>query len=200
MIGSPNRRAILLGAVAAAIAPRLARAHSGVVHEVKIERFRFVPFLVTDDPPAGQPYGKDWCTSCGICAKVCPPQCIWIKRGKLPNGRPNPEPEQFYIDIDICMNLFNRISQNFNLQLSMQQSLTNRGSGTPFLDPLLQNLEAVRDICFLPNMNSCKVLIIFILFSFFDFTPFSHLVHDHRRDRSLSFFVLSFLSTVFVLS
>ena len=43
MIGSPNRRAILLGAVAAAIAPRLARAHSGVVHEVKIERFRFVP-------------------------------------------------------------------------------------------------------------------------------------------------------------
>lgn len=68
------------------------------------ERFRFVPFLVTDDPSPGQLYGKDWCTSCGICAKVCPPQCIWIKRGKLPNGRPNPEPEQFYIDIDICMN------------------------------------------------------------------------------------------------
>lgn len=68
------------------------------------ERFRFVPFLITDDPPAGQQWGHDWCTSCGICAKVCPPQCIWIERGKLPNGRPKPEPVQFYIDIDICMN------------------------------------------------------------------------------------------------
>jgi len=68
------------------------------------ERFRFVPFLITDDPPAGQQWGKDWCTSCGICAKVCPPQCIWIERGKLPNGRPKPQPNEFYIDIDICMN------------------------------------------------------------------------------------------------
>jgi NADH-quinone oxidoreductase subunit I len=68
------------------------------------ERFRFVPFLVTDDPPPGQAWGHDWCTSCGICAKVCPPQCIWIERGKQPNGRPKPEPEQFWIDIDICMN------------------------------------------------------------------------------------------------
>ena len=46
-------------------------------------RFRFVPFLVTDDPLPGQQWGHDWCTSCGICAKVCPPQCIWIVRGKL---------------------------------------------------------------------------------------------------------------------
>ncbi len=68
------------------------------------ERFRFVPFLVTDDPPPGETWGHDWCTSCGICAKVCPPQCIWIERGKQPNGRPKPEPEQFWIDIDICMN------------------------------------------------------------------------------------------------
>ena len=68
------------------------------------ERFRFIPFLITDEAAPGQTYGKDWCTSCGICAKVCPPQCIWIKRGKLPNGRPNPEPEEFYIDIDVCMN------------------------------------------------------------------------------------------------
>lgn len=68
------------------------------------ERFRFVPFLVTDEPKPGEKWGHDWCTSCGICAKVCPPQCIWIVRGKLPNGRPKPEPEQFYIDIDICMN------------------------------------------------------------------------------------------------
>ena len=68
------------------------------------ERFRFVPFLVTDNPPPGQKWGKDWCTSCGICAKVCPPQCIWIERGVQPNGRPKPEPNEFYIDIDICMN------------------------------------------------------------------------------------------------
>ncbi|HUS94582.1 MAG TPA: 4Fe-4S binding protein [Patescibacteria group bacterium] len=68
------------------------------------ERFRFIPFLVTDDPVSGENWPHDWCTSCGICAKVCPPQCIWIVRGKLPNGRPKPEPEEFYIDIDICMN------------------------------------------------------------------------------------------------
>ena len=68
------------------------------------ERFRFVPFLVTDEPPPGQKWGHDWWTSCGICAKVCPPQCIWIERGKLPNGRPKPEPVDFFIDIDICMN------------------------------------------------------------------------------------------------
>jgi NADH-quinone oxidoreductase subunit I len=76
--------------------------------EVKLavpERFRFVPFLVkyNDDDP--EYAGKDWCTSCGICAKVCPPQCIWIVRGTDANtGRPKPEPEEFYIDIDICMN------------------------------------------------------------------------------------------------
>jgi NADH-quinone oxidoreductase subunit I len=68
------------------------------------ERFRFLPFLVTDDPKPGERWPHDWCTSCGICAKVCPPQCIWIVRGSLPNGRPKPEPEQFYIDVDICMN------------------------------------------------------------------------------------------------
>jgi len=69
------------------------------------ERFRFTPFLVTynhDDPEYP---GKDWCTSCGICAKVCPPQCIWIVRGTdAKTGRPKPEPENFFIDIDICMN------------------------------------------------------------------------------------------------
>jgi NADH-quinone oxidoreductase subunit I len=69
------------------------------------ERFRFIPFLVVnnyDDPYAP---GHDWCTSCGICAKVCPPQCIWIVRGRNEEtGRPVPEPDAFFIDIDICMN------------------------------------------------------------------------------------------------
>jgi len=68
------------------------------------ERFRFVPFLITEDQDPAR-MGEDWCTSCGICAKVCPPQCIWIVRGSDPNtGRPVPEPTAFFIDIDICMN------------------------------------------------------------------------------------------------
>lgn len=69
------------------------------------ERFRFVPFLVVDDPDHPDRPGHDWCTSCGICAKVCPPQCIWIVRNEDPvTKRPIPEPQAFYIDIDICMN------------------------------------------------------------------------------------------------
>jgi NADH-quinone oxidoreductase subunit I len=69
------------------------------------ERFRFIPFLVVEDYDHPERPGHDWCTSCGICAKVCPPQCIWIVRGQDPQtGRPKPEPEEFYIDIDICMN------------------------------------------------------------------------------------------------
>jgi NADH-quinone oxidoreductase subunit I len=69
------------------------------------ERFRFVPFLVVNNDDHPDAPGQDWCTSCGICAKVCPPQCIWIVRGTDPNtGRPIPQPEAFFIDIDICMN------------------------------------------------------------------------------------------------
>jgi NADH-quinone oxidoreductase subunit I len=69
------------------------------------ERFRYIPFLVINNLDDEERPGADWCTSCGICAKVCPPQCIWIVRGTDPEtGRPKPEPEAFYIDIDICMN------------------------------------------------------------------------------------------------
>lgn len=69
------------------------------------ERFRFVPFLVTEEPDHPDRPSHDWCTSCGICAKVCPPQCIWIVRGEDPvTKRPVPEPQAFFIDIDICMN------------------------------------------------------------------------------------------------
>ncbi|RMG81246.1 MAG: 4Fe-4S dicluster domain-containing protein, partial [Chloroflexi bacterium] len=69
------------------------------------ERFRFVPFLVVEDHDHPERPDHIWCTSCGICAKVCPPQCIWIVRGQDPNtGRPVPEPQAFFIDIDICMN------------------------------------------------------------------------------------------------
>jgi NADH-quinone oxidoreductase subunit I len=67
------------------------------------EEFRFIPFLIYEEGENGE--RKDRCTSCGICAKVCPPQCIWIVRTNDPRtGRPVPEPEEFYIDLDICMN------------------------------------------------------------------------------------------------
>ncbi len=67
------------------------------------EEFRYVPFLVYDEKDDGQKEIR--CTSCGICAKVCPPQCIWIVRTNDPQtGRPIPVPAEFYIDADICMN------------------------------------------------------------------------------------------------
>jgi len=67
------------------------------------EEFRYIPFLVYEEGENGK---KDFrCTSCGICAKACPPQCIWIVRTTDPvTGRPVPSPAQFYIDTDICMN------------------------------------------------------------------------------------------------
>lgn len=67
------------------------------------EEFRYIPILIYDEGENGQKNYR--CTSCGICAKVCPPQCIWIYRANDPNtGRPIPAPAEFKIDIDICMN------------------------------------------------------------------------------------------------
>jgi NADH-quinone oxidoreductase subunit I len=67
------------------------------------EEFRYIPFLLYEEAEDGTIIER--CTSCGICAKVCPPQCIWIERSNNPEtGRPIPEPTEFYIDIDICMN------------------------------------------------------------------------------------------------
>jgi len=66
------------------------------------EEFRYIPFLIYEEKDGKIEYR---CTSCGICPKVCPPQCIWIVRSTDPNtGRPIPDPAEFYIDIDICMN------------------------------------------------------------------------------------------------
>ncbi|GAB4566826.1 MAG: hypothetical protein Fur0017_06290 [Anaerolineales bacterium] len=70
---------------------------------IQPEEFRFVPFLVYDEGAESKKEVR--CTSCGICAKVCPPQCIWIVRTNDPNtGKPVPEPKDFFIDMDICMN------------------------------------------------------------------------------------------------
>lgn len=67
------------------------------------EEFRFIPFLIYEEGENGEQ--QDRCTSCGICAKVCPPQCIWIVQTNDPEtGRPVPEPQEFFIDVDICMN------------------------------------------------------------------------------------------------
>ena len=70
---------------------------------IQPEESRFLPFLVYNEKPDGEK--EVLCTSCGICAKVCPPQCIWIVRSNNPEtGRPIPEPTEFYVDADICMN------------------------------------------------------------------------------------------------
>ena len=66
------------------------------------EEFRYVPFLVYDEVD-GEKVNR--CTACGICAKVCPPQCIWIERETdKKTGRPVQAPAAFTIDADICMN------------------------------------------------------------------------------------------------
>jgi NADH-quinone oxidoreductase subunit I len=87
--------------------------------EVKLkppENFRFIPFLIYEPvtDAAGKPIvdavtkqeeiGVERCTACGICAKVCPPQCIWIVRAVGDDGKPKPKAAEFYIDIDVCMN------------------------------------------------------------------------------------------------
>ena len=67
------------------------------------EEFRYTPFLVYDVNDNGEKQIR--CTSCGICSKVCPPQCIWIVRTNDPvTNRPVPEPKEFFIDVDVCMN------------------------------------------------------------------------------------------------
>jgi NADH-quinone oxidoreductase subunit I len=96
------------------------------------EEFRYLPFLVYDQGPAGE---KDYrCTSCGICAKVCPPQCIWIYRANDPNtGRPVPSPAEFFIDTDICMNCgmcaeycpFDAIKMDHDFEIATYDRLAN---------------------------------------------------------------------------
>ncbi len=85
------------------------------------ERFRMLPVLVYDDAD-----GNVRCTSCNICAKVCPPQCIWMTHAAGPSGSPVPMPEDFFIDMDVCMNCglcseycpFDAIKMDQNFELS----------------------------------------------------------------------------------
>ncbi len=94
------------------------------------EEFRYIPFLVYEEGPDGEKNHR--CTSCGICAKVCPPQCIWIVRTSDPEtGRPIPDPAEFYIDVDICMNCgfcaeycpFDAIKMDHDYELSVYNRL-----------------------------------------------------------------------------
>jgi len=92
------------------------------------EEFRFMPFLVYDE---GEDDEKDVrCTACGICARVCPPQCIWITRAEDPEtGRPLTEPASFAIDVDMCMNCglcaeycpFDAIKMDHDYELSVYE-------------------------------------------------------------------------------
>lgn len=96
------------------------------------EEFRYIPFLVYEEGENGEKNMR--CTSCGICAKVCPTQCIWIVRTTDSNtGRPVPAPAQFYIDVDICMNCgmcaeycpFDAIKMDHDYEIASYNRLTD---------------------------------------------------------------------------
>jgi NADH-quinone oxidoreductase subunit I len=96
------------------------------------EEFRYLPFLVYETDERGVKH--DRCTSCGICAKVCPPQCIWIVRSNDPKtGRPVPEPVEFFIDVGICMNCglcaeycpFDAIKMDHNFELASYDRMSH---------------------------------------------------------------------------
>jgi NADH-quinone oxidoreductase subunit I len=86
------------------------------------ERFRYIPMLLWDTDK-----GEDRCTACGICAKVCPPQCIWIVRDSDEAGKPVTRPAEFYIDASICMSCgfcaefcpFDAIKMNHDYELAV---------------------------------------------------------------------------------
>jgi NADH-quinone oxidoreductase subunit I len=63
------------------------------------ERFRNFPFLVFDEKPE-----EPRCVACDICAKECPPKCIYIVKDADEAGKPLKRPKVFDIDYSICMN------------------------------------------------------------------------------------------------
>lgn len=97
------------------------------------EEYRMIPFLIYELNETG---GRDYrCTACGICTKVCPTQCIWITRKKdEETGRPIPQSEYFFIDIDKCMNCgfcaefcpFDAIKMNHDFEVSTYERGSSR--------------------------------------------------------------------------
>lgn len=99
-------------------------------HRKLPERFRYIPMLLYEtNAETGEK--EDRCTACGICAKVCPPQCIWIVRDKDENGKPITRPAEFYIDTTICMNCglcaefcpFDAIKMNHDFEIAAYQRM-----------------------------------------------------------------------------
>jgi NADH-quinone oxidoreductase subunit I len=91
------------------------------------ERFRVLPMLIFEGKESEQWSPQtERCTACGICAKVCPPQCIWIVQDKNEAGKPVPKASGFFIDVDVCMNCglcaeycpFDAIKMDHNFELS----------------------------------------------------------------------------------
>ena len=90
------------------------------------ERFRYIPMLIYEAET-----GEDLCTACGICAKVCPPQCIWIVRDRDEKGKPITRPSEFYIDASICMNCglcaefcpFDAIKMNHDFEITAYERM-----------------------------------------------------------------------------
>lgn len=63
------------------------------------EHTRNLPFFIIDVETE-----QLRCTACGICAQICPVQCIWIERAKDPEtGRPRRYPLTYYLDVSLCM-------------------------------------------------------------------------------------------------
>ena len=117
------------------------------------EEFRYIPFLIYEENENGERI--DRCTSCGICAKVCPPQCIWIVRTNDPNtGRPIPSPKEFYIDVDICMNCgfcaeycpFDAIKMDHDYELSVYNRLEKNIYNKEKLSKPLSYYQSIRPV------------------------------------------------------
>ncbi len=96
------------------------------------ERMRVLPMLIYEEPT-----GDLRCTACGICAKVCPPQCIWIVQAKGPDGKFLPKAQEFSIDIDVCMGCgfcaefcpFDSIKMDHNFELSSDERRQSHVAG-----------------------------------------------------------------------
>lgn len=82
-------------------------AHGGGIFTVQYpkerrplpERARILPFLVIDAETQ-----QLRCTACGICAQVCPVQCLWIERASDPEtGKPQRFPASYHLDPSLCM-------------------------------------------------------------------------------------------------
>jgi NADH-quinone oxidoreductase subunit I len=92
------------------------------------ERFRVLPVLLYEEET-----GAIRCTACGICTKVCPPQCIWIVQARGEDGKPRMRPEEYVIETNVCMNCglcaefcpFDAIKMDHRFELASQDSRQN---------------------------------------------------------------------------